>query len=143
MTHPAVAAVLERLPGVSIAKAVMRDRGRYYHDYQVILLRRGLSRGAWNATAMHEAIHAERGDTPCATPWHEAKQELAVDIEAARRLIPIESLVDGLLWSTWEPELADVLDVDVETVRCRLKHLTEAETADIERRFAAKEEGAA
>jgi hypothetical protein len=95
------------------------------------------------STLAHELVHAERGDEPCATGWHEHKQERAVDAEAARRLIPLGDLVDALLWSRDEHELAWELWVDVAMVRARLQSLTPNEVQDIEERLEAAERGAA
>lgn len=130
--HPAAEAILRTLPWLRLGKASMRDRGRYYHRHRVALLRRGMSRAEWNSTVVHEAIHAERGDGPCATEWHEAKQERAVDIEAARRLIPLDALIDALRWSNRDEEVAEQLDVDLDTLRCRSVNLTSDECVAIE-----------
>ncbi len=42
-------------------------------------------------------------------------------------LIPLDDLIDALLWSQDENELAEQLHVDVATVRDRLRDLSDAE----------------
>ena len=71
-------------------------------------------------TLTHELIHVERGHTGCQAP----AVELEVRIEAARRLIPLEPLIDACLWARDPDELADELWVDRATLDDRLAHLT-------------------
>jgi hypothetical protein len=54
---------------------------------------------------------------------------------AAKRLIPFEALVDAMVWSGDDHELADELWVDVATVRDRLASLTRRECEEITRRM--------
>lgn len=137
--HPSLEAMLRTMPWVGIRRAPLRERGRFYPEHAAVLIQHGLRGGAYTATLMHELIHAERGDEPCVSPELEARQELAVAREAARRLITIERLVDALLWCQDDRELADVLDVDNETVRVRLAMLSAEEHAFIDRRLWAAE----
>lgn len=130
--HPVAVSMLRAMPWLRVGRAHMDDRGRYYGRHRVALLRHGLSTAEWNSTIVHEAIHAERGDGPCATPWHEAKQERAVELEAARRLIPLPALIDALRWSNRDEEVAEALDVDLDTLRCRSANLTSDECMAIE-----------
>jgi hypothetical protein len=90
----------------------------------------------------HELIHAERADSAIADPVLAAKQERAVDCEAARRLISLDALTDALMWTAHRRELADTLGVDVPTAYCRLSHLTELELNYIRGRWAAREASA-
>lgn len=63
------------------------------------------------------------------------REEFVVDEITARERVPLERLVDGLLWSLNVEELAEELDVTVETALCRLRTLSDEETADLSRRF--------
>lgn len=107
------------------------EYGRYYHEHRVILLSSRLGQAARRSTLSHELVHAERGDLPGVTPWHDLKQEYAVERAAAMRLISFESLLDALRWSREESELADVLWVDAKTLRARLAALTDAESCQL------------
>jgi hypothetical protein len=89
-------------------------------------------------TATHELIHAERGHYGACAP----AVDRAVHAEAAYRLISLDELVDALLWSQDEQELAEELWVDVATARARLDSLTTIEQNYIERRIAAREDAA-
>lgn len=133
--HPVARAMLEAMPWLRLGKANMAEQGRYYRRHRVALLRRGLTSAEWSCTVVHEGIHAERDDGPCVTPWHEAKQERAVEDEAARRLITLDALIDALMWTNDDRELAEELDVDLPTMRTRLSRLTETETAEINARL--------
>lgn len=131
--------VLRSIPDLTLVRAPMRDRGRYYDEHRAIVLDPRLSSAEARSTLMHELIHAERGDQPCATILLEARQETRVDREAARRLISLEALAEALLWACDDVELADELWVDVATVRARREGLTPAEHDIIERRIAERE----
>jgi hypothetical protein len=98
-----------------------------------------LSAAERRSTLEHELVHAERGDGPCATEWHHAKQEASVDREAARRLIDVDDLVKALLRCLDEREVAEYLNVDVDTVLTRLAYLTPGETRMVEQRMAEAE----
>lgn len=128
------------LPGVRVQVAELEDDcwGYYDPDQNVIWLDSRLSQAERRCTLVHEQIHAERGDEPCHSGWHEAKQERIVDRLAARRLIHLAAMADALAWAENEWEIADVLWVDVATVRARLDDLSEYERAYIDVRIAAK-----
>ncbi|MDP9397461.1 MAG: hypothetical protein M3P96_06365 [Actinomycetota bacterium] len=51
----------------------------------------------------------------------------------------MSALADVLAWSQDEWEVAESLDVDVDTARTRIAELTEDEKAHIERRIAERE----
>lgn len=88
-----------------------------------------LGRAGRRSVLTHELVHVQRGQVPA---WIVEREERTVDEIAAQRLIPIERLVDGLRWSQREAELAEVLDVDVYTVRVRLATLTPDEMRTVE-----------
>lgn len=78
-------------------------------------------------TIAHEVAHVELGHTEGCTSYDErAATELA-----ARRLIPMERLLDGLRWTQEWEELADELWVDVDTLMARLDTLTDFERGQI------------
>lgn len=110
------------------------DLGRYYPEQSVILLDRGLTQAQRRCTVSHEVIHAERGDTSCGPGRLGRRQERQVEHESARRLITIDDLVEALMWSQDERELADQLWVDVATIRVRLQSLTPEEHEEIVQR---------
>lgn len=82
-------------------------------------------------TLTHELVHLERGPVPT-DPVGRAKEELAVSIEASRRLITITALTDALLWTREPRELADALWVDYPTLQVRMDHLDPIEVAELE-----------
>jgi hypothetical protein len=108
-------------------------------DERAIVLHSRLNRAERKCALAHELIHAERADVALADPILAAKQERAVDCEAARRLISLDALTDALMWTAHRRELADTLGVDVPTAFCRLSHLTELELDYIRGRWAARE----
>lgn len=118
------------------------ERGRFYANCRTILLDVRLGQAARRSTLAYELVRAERGDTPGPTDWHERHEMRASAETAARRLITLHRLIEALLWSQDEEELAETLWVDVDTVRARLRWLTDAEKRYIERRLAAREEAA-
>lgn len=85
-----------------------------------------LSAAQRRCTLAHELVHVERGPVP-ADPWLAAREEAAVEAEAARRLIGIDALADALAWSSQPAEIADELWVDVQTLMVRVGGLSVAE----------------
>lgn len=122
---------------VDVTKASLEDLDGYWEPGEplTIVLARDLGQAGRRCTLTHELVHMERG----VVEGDGSKEEHAVDDEAARRLIPTEDLVDKLLWSLDEQELAEDLWVDVATVRARLRGLTPGEKDDIDRRIRAAE----
>lgn len=104
-----------------------RPCGLYRHQTRTIALRRGLTQAQARCTLAHELIHAERGDVALTESALNARQELIVEREAARRLISLEALADAVRWSCHPADVAEVLHVDAGTLRARLAGLTEAE----------------
>lgn len=97
-----------------------------------ISLRRGMTLAERRSTIAHEIEHITRGP---AQVGYERREELAVCRAAAKRLITFEALVDAMVWSGDEYELAAELWVDVGTVRDRLRSLSPWESAEISRRM--------
>lgn len=77
-----------------------------------ISLRRGLLQAERRSTLTHELVHLERGPLP-EHDVLDAREEVAVECEAARRLISTLHLVWAPQWSPDEHELAEELWVDV------------------------------
>ena len=96
-----------------------------------IYLCRRLTQAQRRCTLMHELGHLERGPVP-ADPRGYAREERAVSIEAARRLITIPALADGLRWTRDPDQLADALWVDVPTLQTRMTGLDPVEVAELE-----------
>lgn len=102
-----------------------------------IVLDRDLTQVERRCTLTHELEHVARGpvvdDDQAA-----AREEAAVDELAARRLVSLRELMDALLWSDHEHDVADELWVDVPTLKTRLATLAEHEhTAIVQRLHAA------
>ena len=88
-------------------------------------------------TLTHELEHIRRGPLP-PDPHLAAREENVVDELAARRLVSLRQLIDALLWSDHEYEVADELWVDVPTLRARIASLAAEERAAIDARLAEK-----
>jgi hypothetical protein len=87
------------------------------HDSQTIYMAKGLLQRQRRAVLAHELNHLrDRGAT-----------ETTVEAVTARQMITLDALVDALLWSQDENELAEQLWTGVATVRDRLERLTPAE----------------
>ncbi len=106
--------------------------GETWHQVSTIVLAPDLTQAERRSTLTHELVHLERGPVP---PALRAREERAVDAEAACRLITLEQLADALVWSFDDHELAEELWVDVATVRARLAALGEEETALLNKRL--------
>lgn len=120
----------DQLPDWTVADAPLdRDVMGYCDpDRKTIWLSRELSRRERRCTLMHEALHAVRGDTD-----EDPDAELAVQIETARRLVPIAALLLVLERHTHPDDICDALDVDIDVLRTRLRHLND-DDVDLVRR---------
>ncbi|WP_234802321.1 hypothetical protein [Mycolicibacterium fortuitum] len=96
-----------------------------------IWLCRTLTQAERRCTLTHELVHHERGPVP-ADPAAAAREEQIVDEIAARRLITLPQLADGLRWSRQPRELAEHLWVDQPTLQTRMATLDPLEVADLE-----------
>lgn len=94
-------------------------------------IRKGMSQTERRCTVTHEMVHLERRGRELSDP---VKEERAVELEAARRLITVEQLVDAFVWLRHPSpaELADELWVDGTTLLCRMENLDPIEVAEIE-----------
>ena len=100
--------------------------------YPVIALRAGTTAAQRRCTLTHEIVHLERGVRDCG-PWAD-REERHVHAEVARRLVTTEQFVravrevGGIQGGVADVlRLAQVLDVDRETMRVRLTLVTPAE----------------
>lgn len=114
-----------RMAGIRV---ISRDlpgalRGVWHMPSRTVILDSGLSQRERRSVLCHELVHSERGDA-CR---QSARVEAEVHAVAARRLVPLERLVDALRWARSESCLADELWVDETIVRARLDRLTEME----------------
>jgi len=119
-------------PDVEVVIEPMGGRLLGVLRYPVIALRAGTSAAQRRCTLTHEIVHLERGVGDCG-PWS-GREELQVHREVARRLIPVADLaaaVRELGGSAVLAELAQALDVDLETARLRLDLLTADELARV------------
>lgn len=133
---------LAGMPDVDVVFADLPDDfGWYDPDRHAITLDKRQSRRQMRCTLAHELEHARRRDEcpPEMSPVLAARQEIAVSTAAARRLIPLGLLIEALLWSQDEQELAEELNVDEDTVRIRLLTLTPDEHAEVDQRLWAVE----
>lgn len=116
----------ERMPGLL---------GIWQQSTSTIKMHPEQSQAQRRSTLTHELVHQERGDTGQCS----GRVRRIVNEEAARRLITTEALADALLWTQDEWEVAQEVWTDVETARVRIETLTDAETAYIDSRIAARE----
>lgn len=109
--------------------------GRYLHHRRLIILRPGLTARAERCTLAHEVVHAEYGDLDTTDPILHARQEARADRLAARRLI--DPAAWDYAWRLHRDLRAVAVELDVTF------WLAAAHAADVERRLAAAEGGAA
>lgn len=107
-----------------------------------VTLDRRLSQVQRRCTIAHEIVHIERGPVPADTRLV-AREEMAVEQEVVRRLIPLEDLGEALAWARSKAEAADVLWVTEDVLQVRLDHLHPAERAHLKRRLTFREENTA
>ena len=126
---PDVRIVIERMTGDLLGE--VRDDGR------LIALRAGTSAAQRRCTLTHELVHLERGITDCGR-WAQ-REELLVHTTVAFRLITPAALVAALRdlgGSDDRPALAQLLEVDSETLQLRLSRIGPAERRTLRRRLA-------
>lgn len=117
--------------GCSIVDLPDGTAGQVWFATQRVEIASDLLQRERRSALSHELVHLERG--PCG--GCSAREEQAVQAESARRLIPFADLVEALLWTQDEWELAEELWVDVDTVLVRLQMLSAGERAIIEARI--------
>lgn len=105
-------------------------------DYRArtVTLDSRLTQAERRCTIAHETEHIHRGPVP---GWLWPREEIAVDRNVARKLLPDIKLVgEALAWANSNTEAADELWVDEATLKARLDHLHPAERAYLMRRLA-------
>jgi len=113
---------------VELAVLPGAQAGRVDWARHAVVVDRRLSQVQRRCTVAHELVHVERGPVPD-DPWLRAREERAVETEAARRLIELDALADALAWSDRPAEVAEELWVDVQLLGARVAGLSEGERA--------------
>lgn len=132
---------LRRL-GVEISEAPTPEGilGYYDPDSRRVVVRPGLSWRSRRSTIAHELAHVEMGDSTEPTWWSQQNSdriEDAADEIAARDLLPsLSALAAVLAWALDVEQVADAMGVDADTVRARMRTLTDNERRYIDRRLA-------
>lgn len=129
LNWPQVQVVIERMTGDLLGE--VRDGGA------VIALRAGTSAAQRRCTLAHEIVHLERGLLDCGQWLH--REEFAVHLTAARRLIRVTDLVAAIRELGRADDrgaLAQALEVDTETLTMRLAHLDRDERRSARRALA-------
>lgn len=127
---------LGRLAHIKLVwECLEEDLSLYRHDKLEIVLDPRYPPRHLRSSLAHEIVHAERGDVPTGDHVMDARQELIVNKEAARRLISIRALADVLAWTDCVVQAAEELRVDVDTLRTRLAHLHPAERHHLSRQM--------
>lgn len=121
---------LRRLPHIDVQWADLPGDLMGYADFttQTITLDKSLTQAERRVTCWHEVTHLLRG--PVSAHLTE-REERAVESIVARDLIPFPALVQAMLWSLDDHQIADELTVDVALVRVRLEGLSTQETAEL------------
>lgn len=122
---------LARAPHVKLNITRLPDdlMGRWIPDASTIELDDRLTQTERRCTLVHELVHRLHKDLPTLPPELLEIQERQCEKRAAKLLIPLNQLLDALLWShdEHEAEIADQLWVDIPTLRDRLRYLTDKE----------------
>ena len=116
--------------------------GAWDPDTRIIWLHHDLTQAERRSTLAHEIIHALRGDEPCADSVLDHRQELVVSRIAARILISLESFAAALSVCRNDHELAEELNVDIDTIPAMWDSLTRAEVEYVESLMLVIEEAA-
>lgn len=126
-------------PGVRVRIEPMTGNllGEVREDGRVIALREGTSAAQRRCTLAHEIVHLERGLSDCG-PWLD-REEAQVHLTATRRLVTLAELVRALRdlgGGDDRAALAQLLDVDSETLALRLAELDRHERRAVRRALA-------
>lgn len=103
------------------------EMGRWYPEQRVIVLSPTLTQAEARCTLMHELLHAVRDEAGVDHGWLSRRQEKHCHTLVARILIPLHRLRDELPRCSDESELAEALNVDVDTLLHRFDSLTAQE----------------
>lgn len=116
--HPDVQVVEMDLP--------MPWQGCVDHEKRIIWLAAGMSEVDRRCTLAFELGQLEQGPAP-ADPFLARARQLAAEDWAARKLLDLPTVLDGLRVARTLPEIAAVLAVDTPTLRARLRGLSDSE----------------
>lgn len=123
----------DRYPTVLIAiRDVHPARAVWLSDSSVIFVDASLSRAEGRCALAHEIAHMDLGHWRTGVRHFDRRLEREADRLAARRLIPFPHLAHALRWSRDDRELAEELNVDLDTIRARLEHLTPDEVDELQ-----------
>lgn len=114
------------------------ELGKTCHITNTIRLQRGMRQRQRRAVLLHELAHWLRRGVED-DDHLEAVEEREVERMVAEVLMPTDRLVDALLWSQNEHELAEYFHIDVATVRDRLKHMSRSEMDYIDQEIRRRE----
>lgn len=98
-------------------------------DGHRITLTTGLYQAERRCVLLHELIHEERG----IPHGHDPREEIRVEQEVARRLIPLELLADALRWTQRVDEAAEHCHVTADVLTTRWEHLHPSERHHLRR----------
>lgn len=116
--------------------------GAWDPDTRIIWLHYDLTHAERRSTLAHEIIHALRGDERCLDDVLDHRQEAVVCRMAARLLISLEAFAAALSVCRNEHEVAEELNVDLDTIAAMWDSLTVDEVAYVERLMLVVEEAA-
>lgn len=122
---PHVTLVVTRLP---------KGRAWWLPEEDAVVVDDRLDAAGQRCAVAHELEHVVAGDVPLPHRWFSTKQERQADRRADPKLVHLDDLVDQLLWSRHELELAEGLQVTPEVLRRRLDALSEEEHRYVEDR---------
>lgn len=105
------------------------EMGRWYPEQRVIVLSPDLTRAEERCTLFHELVHALGDDCGVEEPWLAGRQEKHCHEMVARALIPLERLIAESQLAADDFQLAEALDVDLNTLQIRAETLTASERA--------------
>jgi Zn-dependent peptidase ImmA (M78 family) len=109
---------------------------------KVILIESAETWPAKRCSLAHAVAHLDLGHTTTPAGVFERDQEIDANQLAARRLITVEDLAAVLCWTRYDTEIAEELEVDLETLRTRKRHLHPSERAELQRQVLWLEETA-
>jgi hypothetical protein len=114
------------------------DGVRGYTDQEIrtIFVSRSLNQAGRRSTLAHETEHVLRGHTSC-----DEREDELVELAAARLMLPIGELVSVFRWARNYTEAAEELWVDVDLLRCRIRHLDALERGAIQAAIMNRDEG--
>lgn len=110
---------------------------------KVILIDPGRNSAERRCSLAHAIAHIDLGHALCHPGSRaEVREEAQADLMAARRLIQLDHLIDAIVWSHGTAEAAEVLCVDMETLRTRGAHVHPSERDALSAALAAREDHA-